>query len=122
MARFEISLPPSANSAYINIPGRGRARSASHEKWKNSAGWEIQIQRVPKVAGHYAVNIFAPQKMRGDIDGRIKLILDLLVEMGVTPDDRFCDRCSIERSGDVTAGRVIVEVEDCLSHEGMPES
>jgi len=55
MARFEISLPPSANSAYINIPGRGRARSASHEKWKNSAGWEIQIQRVPKVAGHYAV-------------------------------------------------------------------
>lgn len=33
---------------------------------------------------------------RADIDGRAKLILDVLVKCGIIPDDRFCDKLEIE--------------------------
>lgn len=42
-----------------------------------------------------------PRKMRGDISNRIKAVEDLLVELSITPDDKFNEGITIKR-GDVT--------------------
>jgi Holliday junction resolvase RusA-like endonuclease len=49
--------------------------------------------------------------MRGDIDGRVKLPLDLLVSLGITDDDRHCIHALVERDPSVPAGRCIVVAE-----------
>ena len=111
MIRLELPLPPSTNGAYVNRPGKGRARSAKHAAWKREAGWLIKIAKPGKIAGPYRFTILLPIGMRGDISNRVKLAEDLLVELGVTPDDRHAIRSYPVRCADVPAGRCVIEVE-----------
>ncbi len=67
--------------------------------------------RSGRISGAYAVTIRVPKKMRGDVDGRTKQILDVLVAAGVTDDDRYCTRVVAERSVDANPGDCIVFVE-----------
>lgn len=52
------------------------------------------------------MEIHLPEMMRGDIDNRIKAIVDFLgpKSMGLTPDDKHMWKVSIERSLDVEPG------------------
>jgi Holliday junction resolvase RusA-like endonuclease len=45
------------------------------------------------VRGKFAVGINLPRKMRGDIDNRVKGILDALVSSGRIDDDRHMHVC-----------------------------
>jgi crossover junction endodeoxyribonuclease RusA len=112
MIRIELPLPPSANGAYVNVPGRGRVPSKAHKAWKNEAGWLVQRQRFRAIQGRYRFEIHLPDRMRGDVDGRIKLAQDLLVELGVTPDDRYAVSSHAERSETVPAKRCIIVVSE----------
>src|SRR5208283_3248924 len=90
MIRLDITIPPSINNAYYNSLGRGRVSSKTLDAWKKTAGWEVQIAKPAKITGHYTVKLLVPEMMRGDVDGRLKFPIDLLVSLGVTPDDRHC--------------------------------
>ncbi|MDE2020425.1 MAG: RusA family crossover junction endodeoxyribonuclease [Patescibacteria group bacterium] len=105
---LRLPLPPSVNAAYANIPGVGRIASKRLRAWKKEAGWQILIQKPTRVYGPYTLEITLPRKMRGDISNRIKACEDLLVELSVTPDDRFCEGISIKR-GDVTEMEIEIE-------------
>lgn len=96
----EIPVPPSLNNIYENLSPHksrktgkvitGRRKSNEYEAWKIAAAWEI-ARAVPaekRIAGPVTVAILLPEKMRGDIDNRIKGALDALVASGRIDDDR----------------------------------
>ena len=108
--RISIPLPPSVNSMYRNVAGKGRVSTAALKQWKHDAGWAIQAAEKRRIAGPFRIAISVPENMRGDVDGRIKAAVDLLVTHKVTPDDRFAYSISITRSPDVVPGMCVVEV------------
>ena len=110
IATVELALPPSVNNAYYNVAGVGRKPSKSHREWKRSAGWEAKFANLPKFASPYAISIAVPATTRGDVDGRIKLAVDLFVELGITPDDHHCERVTCFRQTGIAAGRCVIEI------------
>jgi hypothetical protein len=97
MITLKLPLPPSANNLFVNLPrGRGRAKSYAYKQWIDVAGWDLKIQRPKPVEGPYEAHIILP-KMRGDADGRIKPLLDLLVTHKITSDDKHCRKLTVER-------------------------
>ena len=111
-------LPPSANSAYPNIPGKGarKGRYISREakEWKKmafntllAAGLD-RSNPVPPLCGHLGIHIYLhiPAKYNGDgdlaapnwdTDNRTKIVLDSFKEAGIFPDDRWVDTVKTQR-------------------------
>ena len=106
--RAEITIPPSSNGAYTNVPGRGRVPIAQHKAWKLAAGWELAALKTPKFVCPYRLTIMLPAKMAGDVSNRVKLAEDLLVNLRITPDDRNAVSVTAMRSADVPKGRCVI--------------
>jgi len=85
-----LPVPPSVNTMYFNVPGRGRVKTKEYSLWRTAAVAMIQAQtlREKRIEGHIAIRIYLPTKMRGDIDNRIKPLLDALVESKKIDDDK----------------------------------
>lgn len=96
--RIAITTPPSVNALYVN-KRRGRAKSPRYRQWIQLAGMEVLEQRrkITRISGPYSVLIKVARETRGDIDNRAKACLDLLVSMGITEDDKHCQKVTIER-------------------------
>ena len=90
-----LPKPPALNNLFFNVPGKGRAKSDDYKRWRSAAGWELKRQRPRIVTGEYALDIFVP-KSRRDADSWAKSVCDLLVEHGVTPDDKHARRVATE--------------------------
>ena len=60
MIRLDLPLPPSTNSAYFNVPGKGRVPSAKHSEWKREAGWLVRLANPSPIIGPYRFVIKAP--------------------------------------------------------------
>jgi Holliday junction resolvase RusA-like endonuclease len=105
------ATPPSVNSAWVNVAGKGRARSAKYCAWLRETGWTIRAARIPKITGHVAIRIRAgvPDRRR-DLDNIVKPLLDALTTFGVIEDDRFAHRIAAEWSAGVETGRVEIEI------------
>jgi|CXWL01.1.fsa_nt_gi Holliday junction resolvase RusA-like endonuclease len=87
---IRLSMPPSVNQMYRNVPGRGRVKTKSYTAWLTEAGYTLLSQRPQKFSGDVLVNIqIGPRDKRADCDNRIKAILDLLTKMRMIADDRF---------------------------------
>ena len=113
MIHLELPLCPSLNNMYGNSR-QGRNIKQHYREWIQEAGWDIQLARPRpgKVTGPYRVSISFPVTVRGDIDNRIKPIMDILVKHGITPDDRHAVSVAAERNSDVLAGRCVVKIEE----------
>lgn len=109
--RLRLPIPPSVNASYANVPGRGRVATKALRQWKKDAGWMLQSQRPGRVAGKYRACLYLPERMRGDVDGRLKAALDLLVTHGVTDDDHFAHSALAERSEIVGVGECLIVIE-----------
>ena len=87
---FTVPFPPSTNALF-----RGRRfKTAAYKYWRIEAGLAVIVQNVPKLPpGDVSVEIALPHGFRlGDIDNRIKAVLDSIVDMQIISDDRFvCD-------------------------------
>lgn len=111
---LSLPVPPSTNHLYIGW-GRGRRRHPSYTAWVSVAGNEILTQRpalpVKRLPpGPYGIDTEIPITDPGDIDNRNKALLDLLRDMGITPDDRHLHDARIRRSADLPAGRITATV------------
>lgn len=101
MKPISLPLPPSVNVAYANNKkgsGRGRYKTAVYTAWAEEAGWELIIQKPPKIYGNFSANIILDENKRGqsDIDNRVKCLFDILEKHEVIENDRMCDSFSIE--------------------------
>lgn len=93
-----MPVPPSVNSAWRNVPGKGRVRTGAYKVWATAAGWALKAQRiVGGFDGPVSVAIECRRdRSTSDIDNRIKPVLDLLTTHGVLTDDRLVVRVSAE--------------------------
>jgi len=100
MIRLRLPFPPSVNSMYANVPGRGRVKSKQYAAWKNEALWELKAQKARPVEGEVSIwiGLVAPSKRAMDASNRIKSVEDALVAGGVLPDDsgKYVRRVSAE--------------------------
>lgn len=93
-----LPVPPSLNNAFVNSADGGRHKSARYIAWRNAAHLALIAQgKPPRIAGPIAVALEFPAAMRGDLDNRIKPVLDFLVVHGLIGDDRNVDWLQAKR-------------------------
>ena len=106
---LQIPLPPSVNALFANVPGKGRVRTKLYRAWSKAAldfAWCSKPQGgFPHFDGAFDVQIIVPLKMRGDVDNRLKPVLDWLkTPGGIIADDVKAQRATIARGRDVEPG------------------
>lgn len=111
-----LPLPPSVNGLFVNSRrGKGRFLSPAYKAWKWEAFAALASQKTigfPRVSGPFHFRLTLPRAMRGDVDNRIKAILDFCVAQKITPDDALAQSVSAER-GDVDPGFALIHIEEC---------
>lgn len=90
----ELPMPPTINNAFIKArhPGkknRQRIKSPEYRAWTKEAVAELarQVPAALRIGGKVVIYIALPEKMAGDVDNRIKPVLDALVASGRIDDD-----------------------------------
>lgn len=85
---FLLSWPPGVNQLYRCFRGRSII-SSQGRKWYAAARLELMGQKVVPVLGPIELDIYlcAPTKRRYDPDGKVKALLDLLVQNAIIEDD-----------------------------------
>jgi hypothetical protein len=81
----EITTPPSVNQLYRNVAKVGRVKTRAYQTWLNVALWELRS--LPVMTGPVIVAVQISDKHSGDIDNRLKAVLDGLVEARRIPGD-----------------------------------
>ncbi len=91
---FDLPMPPSVNSMYLNVPGKGRVKTKAARAWATEAQWMLIAQRNragrhERIAGPVAVEVLAyrPASRRRDLDNILKAVLDLLTNSNTIADD-----------------------------------
>ncbi len=99
MIHLTLPWPPGVNNLYATV-GKRRIMSKRYTAWREEAGWLARAQRLPKVIGPYRISIVfdRPDKRKTDLDGRAKAIIDLLVKIGMTPDDHLLESLTLSWS------------------------
>lgn len=108
--RLHFPTPPTLNKAYPTFNGR-RIPSRELKAWKIAAAKVIQTQ-IEQMAEafifkkHYALHYRFNINHNSDIGNREKCASDLLVKLGIIPDDCWCDKIIIERDRTITGASV----------------
>lgn len=113
MSGFTVQIlpPPSLNNAFVNSKaGRGRFKSDHYRNWCTYACAAIKsaVPSQSRVTGPFVVSINLPAKMRGDMDNRVKGILDALVASTRVDDDRHMDELHVCRRAEQRLAVVMV--------------
>lgn len=106
-------VPPSVNSMYRNVPGKGRVKSRDYINWIKQSQVEIMIQRPRRHVGPVQVEIRIPTsqcRRTSDCDNRAKACLDVLVKQGVIVNDSmdFVRKTSVEFSDEIDQTEIII--------------
>lgn len=117
----ELLPPPSVNEAYRNVRKKGRVKTAAYKRWCDYACAAIKgrVTHDQRVGGKFAIAINLPKKMRGDIDNRVKGILDALVNSSRVDDDKHMEELHVCRRAEQEFAVVIVRpyAAECASKE-----
>lgn len=91
---FDLPMPPSVNSMYRNVPGKGRVKTKDAKAWAYEAGWMLVTQRNQntrhkqfKGPVEVEVSAYRPASRRRDLDNILKALLDLLTSTQTIADD-----------------------------------
>jgi Holliday junction resolvase RusA-like endonuclease len=105
---IELPLPPSTNNLFINLPGKGRVRSGAYKAWERQASASLTFASWDMPTKPYTVTIRLNMDHRGDIDNRVKAVLDLLVRHGVLEGDQWVNELHVYRDRTVAACQVVL--------------
>lgn len=115
MTALFLTLPPSVNHCWSNVPGRGRVKTAAYREWLNVAGWEIKAQapgaRIIDGPYRLTIEVCAP---RYDIDNVVKPCGDLLQTMGLVRNDSLMAELRVVRVSGTRGVRLRLEAIECL--------
>jgi crossover junction endodeoxyribonuclease RusA len=106
---LDLPVPPSVNSLYRNLAGRGRVKTARYKSWTVEAGLLLRSQRPRRIKGPYALVIAVPVKIVPDLGNLEKAVSDLLVAHQVVEDDRHAHSISLRRVEGLSMARVFVD-------------
>lgn len=87
-----LSVPPSVNEMFANVPGKGRVKTKKYRAWRKAALNEALLGMVGKrrIKGLFVATIWVTANNGGDIDNRVKAALDLCKTVGAITDDKRC--------------------------------
>lgn len=109
-----LPVPPSVNRAFRNVAGKGRVKTRDYRQWRRNAVLSIfaQVTASRRIGGRVRITINLPSKTKGDIDNRIKGLLDALVDSRRIDDDKNVAQITVRRDypGDLAA--IIVAADD----------
>lgn len=99
-ATFRVPLPPSANHAYRNVPGKGRVKTDTYKAWlleaaqylayKIDGNQGLPEQRPPdRTPWAYRAVFWLPSLHVRDLDNMVKPLQDFMVDEVVGVDDRY---------------------------------
>lgn len=84
----KIPTPPSTNTLFANIPGKGRIKSDRYRTWRNAAGWEVQAQKPARIKGPvHLTYTYEEGATRADLGNLEKAATDMLVDLGIIDGD-----------------------------------
>jgi Holliday junction resolvase RusA-like endonuclease len=100
MMHLKLPPPPSVNRAFRNVAGKGRVKTRDYRDWRKNAVLAIyaQVRADQRIGGSVAVTVSLPTSMQGDIDNRIKGLLDALVASQRIDDDKHVTTITIRRN------------------------
>lgn len=109
---LRLPIPPSVNALYANVRHVGRVKTRAYRDWLLQAdGYYLMQKRgLTPLEGKYSFIMRVPANMRGDVDGRLKAILDFLVSRNLTSDDSQCWSSKVERDESIEKGFCEIEV------------
>jgi Holliday junction resolvase RusA-like endonuclease len=113
-----LPMPPSVNALFADGKTR-RHLSRAYVEWRREAGTVLNLARLPRVAGPYVVELDLAADTGMDADNAAKPIIDLLVQQGVTDDDRDLRELHIRKTF-AGAGLVSVVVRAYPSNGAVP--
>jgi Holliday junction resolvase RusA-like endonuclease len=100
--------PPSTNALYLYARGK-RVRAPAYRRWAERAAWEMVAQAGRRrVTGAWTAHVVLPKTIRGDLDNRLKGLVDAVVRAGITADDRFLTGLTVEKTGTDSAVTITV--------------
>lgn len=109
---FSVPMPPSANNMFATFNGR-RIPSREYKAWRASASDQVALDwrrsGSPKFERHLSLTVHLGLNYKGDIDNRLKPILDMIGKaIPDFPDDRYIDRVAVERVPGIDGARVLI--------------
>lgn len=106
------AAPPSANRIWRTNPNaRGNYLSADARAWFNLVAASVYPRKAPDGWPFYKVEIIVePPRRSGDVDNKIKPILDALTRAGFWPDDDRVAFVSCEFGAVNKSGRTLVKI------------
>jgi crossover junction endodeoxyribonuclease RusA len=114
---IEIPCPPSVNTLFRNVQGKGRVRTKKYTDWQKRAEAAIAAHPPFKAikGGAYRVSVRVGKfdNRRRDLDNLLKAPLDLLNYLQLTPDDSLCMDVRIQWSLDVAPRMMEITVKEC---------
>lgn len=112
---FDLPMPPSTNNLYRNVSAkeraawqgrgrgklRGRRKTDAYEKWLSLATSEMMAQRSGRGDQPFLVPVKVTVRLReaafGDVDNRLKSLLDVCTLMSVWDDDKLVHEIDLRR-------------------------
>ena len=104
-----IPVPPSVNSMYRNLYGKGRVKTGVYAAWITEAGYRVRAQKPIAIPGKVRVDLTVKRIPNSDIDNRIKAVHDLLQGLSIIENDKFVEEVTARWSDEITEAVVIVE-------------
>jgi hypothetical protein len=83
-----ITMPPSLNSMYVNVPGKGRVKNGKYDLWTNAVVPYLSLA-MHRASGavHIHYQFHLGSAFRGDVSNRVKPAEDALVKSGAILED-----------------------------------
>lgn len=126
---LRLPLVPSINAAFASNPRNPKLliKTAICRAWEDAVEDRFRHQTLPKLMkGEYGLWLTVPERMRGDIDNRVKMTSDVLTcqkrnmpgepicksgfKLEIVDDDVFMDRLYVARSREIPDNEMDVTV------------
>lgn len=126
-----LPFPPSVNSMYANVRGKGRVKTDRYKTWKQAAKAYLVGQKIDAFFGkdvplvltiHYhkkSNKDGSKSAKKWDVSNLVKAPEDFLVDMEMIADDQFIEEVRLIKNGDTEPGtcKIIVQELRALNSE-----
>lgn len=109
---FVLPLPPlGTNDGYHTNKGRW-FKDPKVKRWEEECLWLLKgkVKAVKRDGVGVNIGFYYPDKLRRDIDGRIKFVLDLFTKAGAYKDDSLVTDLIVAKRLDKNHPRLEVEI------------
>ena len=113
MTEINLPFPPTVNHIWKSS-GHRRYLSKEYEAFLGMVAIIVKRERVTYYGTKrlaVAIKLHWPNKRRGDIDNRVKAVLDSLARCKVFEDDEQVDLLAVSRENIVKGGLCVVRLE-----------